>query len=120
MSCGKVCEEGLPKVKLEQEGEESWKGSVKKDVEVSLADASRKYMARVGLKLEIAFLSGSEAGVPEAARVIFKTRQTRQRFFDELHSNSNFIAEMVKLVVCLCINLKLVSCRHDLSYGFHD
>ena len=30
MSCGKVCEEGLPKVKLEQEGEESLEGSAKK------------------------------------------------------------------------------------------
>jgi len=30
LSCGKVCEEGLPKVKLEQEGEESWKESAKK------------------------------------------------------------------------------------------
>ena len=47
MSCGKVCEEGLPKVKLEQEGEESWEGSAKKVAEGS--DARRKYVARVGL-----------------------------------------------------------------------
>jgi len=30
VSCGKICEEGLPKVKLEQEGEESWEWSAKK------------------------------------------------------------------------------------------
>ena len=53
MSCGKVCEEGLPKVKLEQEGEESWEGSAKKVVE------------------------GSEASELEAARVFLKTRQAR-------------------------------------------
>ena len=46
MSCGKVCEEGLPNVNLEQEGEESWDGSPKKVAEGS--DASRKYVARVG------------------------------------------------------------------------
>ena len=45
MSCGKVCEEGLPEVKLEQEGEESWVGSAKKVAEGS--DASRKYVERV-------------------------------------------------------------------------
>jgi len=28
VSCGKDCEEGLPKVKLKQEGEESWEGRV--------------------------------------------------------------------------------------------
>jgi len=28
VSCGKVCEEGLPKVKLKLEGEESWEGRV--------------------------------------------------------------------------------------------
>jgi len=28
VSCGKVCEEGLPEVKLKQEGEESWEGRV--------------------------------------------------------------------------------------------
>jgi len=78
VSCGKVCEEGLAKVKLEQEGAESWEGSAKKVAEGS--DASRKYVARVGLKLEVALaarLSGSEASVLEAARVILKTRQTR-------------------------------------------
>jgi len=48
-----VCEEGLPKVKLEQEGEESREGFAKKVAE------------------------GSEASELEAARVILKTRQTR-------------------------------------------
>jgi hypothetical protein len=56
-SCGKVCEEGLPKVKLEQEGE----GSAKKVAEG--AEASRKYMARVGLKLEVA-RARDGAGIP--------------------------------------------------------
>ena len=51
-SCGKVCEEGLPKVKLEQEGE----GSAKKVAEGS--DASRKYVAPVGLKLDVALAVG--------------------------------------------------------------
>ena len=46
MSCGKVCEEGLSKVKLEQEAEESWEGSAKQVAERS--DASRKYVVRVG------------------------------------------------------------------------
>ena len=46
MSCGRVCEEGLPKVKLEQAGEESWERSAKKVAEGS--DASRKYVAHVG------------------------------------------------------------------------
>jgi len=32
-SCGKVCQEGFPKVKLEQEGEESLEGSAKKVAE---------------------------------------------------------------------------------------
>jgi len=41
-----VCEEGLPRVKLEQEGEESLERSAKKVAEGS--DASRKYVARVG------------------------------------------------------------------------
>ena len=45
MSCGKVCEEGLPKVKLEQEGEESWEESAKKVAQGS--DASRQYVACV-------------------------------------------------------------------------
>ena len=65
MSCGKICEEGLPKVKLEQEGE----GSAKKVAEG--AEASRKYMARVGLKLEVARVvrvwrgrAGGGAGIP--------------------------------------------------------
>ena len=44
------------KVKLEQEVEESWKGSAKKVAEGS--DASRKYVARVGLKLEVALAVG--------------------------------------------------------------
>ena len=39
VSCGKVCQEGLPKVKLEQEGEETWEGSAEKVAEGS--DASR-------------------------------------------------------------------------------
>jgi len=52
VSCGKVCEEGLPKVKLEQEGEESAKKVA------AGSDASRKYMARVGLKLEVALAVG--------------------------------------------------------------
>ena len=44
MSCGKVCEKGLPKVKLKQEvGKEG-------------SDASRKYVARVGLKLDVALV----------------------------------------------------------------
>jgi len=54
--CGKVCKEGLLKVKLEQEEEESWEGSAKKVAEGS--DASRKYVARVGLKLEVALAVG--------------------------------------------------------------
>jgi len=56
VSCGKVCEEGLPKVNLEQEGDESWEGSAKKIAEG--ADVSRKYVARVGLKLEVALAVG--------------------------------------------------------------
>jgi len=56
VSCGKVCEEGLPKVKLEQEGEESWEGSAQKVAEGS--DASRKYVAHVGLKLEVELAVG--------------------------------------------------------------
>ena len=53
MSCGKVCEEGLPKVKLEQEWEESWEGSAKKVAEGS--DASRKYVENTRwLKFEVA------------------------------------------------------------------
>ena len=56
MSCEKGCEEGLPKVKLEQEGAESWEGCAKKVAEGS--DASRKYVARVGLKLDVALALG--------------------------------------------------------------
>jgi len=56
LSCGKVCEEGLPKVKLEHEGEESREESAKKVAEGS--NASRKYMARVGLKFEVALAVG--------------------------------------------------------------
>ena len=56
-SCGRVCEEGLPNVKLEQEGE----GSAKKVAEGE--EASRKYMARVGLKLEVA-RARDGAGIP--------------------------------------------------------
>jgi len=56
VSCGKVCE-----------------GSAKKVAEGS--DASRKYVARVGLNWSL--LSGSEASELETARVILKTRQTR-------------------------------------------
>ena len=41
-----ICKEGLPKVKLEQEGEESWEGSAKQVAEGS--GTSRKYVARVG------------------------------------------------------------------------
>ena len=74
MSCEKVCEEGLPKVKLEQEGEESWEGPAKKVAEGS--DASRKYVARVGLNWSLLSL-GSEASELETAWVILKTRQTR-------------------------------------------
>jgi len=44
------------KVKLEQEGEESREGSAKKVAEG--ADASRKYVARVGLKLDVALAVG--------------------------------------------------------------
>jgi len=75
VSCGKVCEEGLPKVNLEQEGEESWEGSAKKVAKGS--DASRKYVARVGLNWGLRLLSGSKASELEAARVFLKTRQTR-------------------------------------------
>jgi len=75
VSCGKVCEEGLPKVTMEQEGEESWEGSAKKVAEGS--DASRKYVARVGLNWRLRLLSGSEASELEAARVFLKTRQSR-------------------------------------------
>ena len=39
------------------------------------SDASRKYMAGVGLNWSL--LSGSEASELETARVILKTRQTR-------------------------------------------
>ena len=53
MICGKVCEEGLPKVKFEQEGEESWEGSAKKVAE------------------------GRETSELEAARAFLKMRQTR-------------------------------------------
>jgi len=60
VSCGKVCEEGLPKVKLEQEGEKSWEGSAKKVAEG--LDASRQYVARVGLKLQIALAVGVWGG----------------------------------------------------------
>jgi len=56
VSCGKVCDQGLPSFKLEHEGEESWEGSAKKVAEGS--DASRKYVARVGLKLEVALVVG--------------------------------------------------------------
>ena len=56
MSCRKVCEEGLLKVKLEQEGEESWEGSAKKVAEGS--DASRKYVARAGFNCRLRLLSG--------------------------------------------------------------
>jgi len=56
VSCGKVCEECAKKV---AEG----------------SDASRKYVARVGLNWSL--LSGSEASELETARVILKTRQTR-------------------------------------------
>ena len=75
MSCGKVCEEGLPKLKLEQEGEESWEASAKKVTEGS--DAKRKYVARIGLNWRLRLLSGSEASELETARVFLKTRQTR-------------------------------------------
>jgi len=75
VSCGKVCEEGLPKVNLEQEGEESWEGFAKKVAEGS--DASRKYVAHVGLNWGVRLLSGSKASELEAARVFLKTRQTR-------------------------------------------
>ena len=40
-------------------------------------DASRKYVARVGVNWGLRFLSGSEASELEAARVFLKTRQTR-------------------------------------------
>jgi len=52
----RYCNEGLPSFKLEHEGEESWEGSAKKVAEGS--DASRKYVARVGLKLEVALVVG--------------------------------------------------------------
>jgi len=74
VSCGKVCEEGLPKVTLKQEGEESWEGSAKKVAEGS--DASRKNVARVGLNWRLRLLLGSDSML-EAARVFLKTRQTR-------------------------------------------
>ena len=45
MSCGKDCEEGLPKVKLKQEGEESWEGRV---------GCEQKIRGAVGL--EVAFV----------------------------------------------------------------
>jgi len=47
--------------------------SAKKVAEGS--DASRKYVARVGLNWRL--LSGSDASELEAARVFLKTRQTR-------------------------------------------
>jgi len=50
-----VCEEGLPKVKLQHEGEES-EGSAEKVAEGS--DASRQHVARVGLKLQIVLAVG--------------------------------------------------------------
>ena len=52
MSCGKVCEEGLRKVKLEQEVEESWERSAKKGVEGS--DANRNLRGAHWLKFEVA------------------------------------------------------------------
>ena len=45
---------------LEQEGEEYWEGSAKKVAEVS--DASRKYVARVGLTWRLRLLSGRAGG----------------------------------------------------------
>jgi len=75
VSCGKVCEEDLPKVNLEQEGEESWEGSAKKVAEGS--DVTRKYVARVGLNWRLRLLSVSEVSELEAARVFLNTRQTR-------------------------------------------
>jgi len=44
------------KGQLEQEGAESWEGCAKKVAEGS--DASRKYVARVGLKFEVALAVG--------------------------------------------------------------
>jgi len=68
---------GCSKVKLEQEGKVSCgkvcEESAKKIVEGS--DASRTYVARVGLNWSL--LSGSEASELETARAILKTRQTR-------------------------------------------
>jgi len=66
VSCGKVYEEGLPKVTLEQEGEESGEWSAKKVAEGS--DANRKYVARVGLNWRLRLLSGAEASELEAAK----------------------------------------------------
>jgi len=56
VSCGKVCEESAKKV---PEG----------------SDASRKYVARVGLNWSL--LLEAEASELETMRVILKTRQTR-------------------------------------------
>ena len=41
------------------------------------SDASRKYVAHVGLNWGVRLLSGSKASELEAARVFLKTRQTR-------------------------------------------
>ena len=41
------------------------------------SDASRKYVARVGLNWGLRLLSGSKAIELEAAQVFLKTRQTR-------------------------------------------
>ena len=71
MSCGKVCEEGLTKINLEQEGEESWEGSAEG------SDASKKYEACVGLNWGLRLLSGSVTSELEEARVFLKKRQTR-------------------------------------------
>ena len=62
MSCGKDCEEGLAKVKLKQEGEESWEGRV---------GCEQKIRGARWLKFEVALAvgvwgerAGGGAGIP--------------------------------------------------------
>ena len=65
-------------------------GSAKKVAEGS--DASRKYVARVGLNWRLHLLSGSEASELEAALVFLKMRQTR---YTEYSGNASAVTAVV-------------------------
>jgi len=96
VSCRKVCEEGLPKVKLEQEGGESWEGSAKKVAEGS--NASRKYVACVELNWRLRLLSGTRgltrrASELEAARVLV----CRWSELEMMASKENAVASLGKV-----------------------